>query len=144
MNKIISEFAQQVIESRLLQRSQIDELARSAESDFDDLLYWANKIRRKFFGSTIKLCSIVPGRLGGCNQDCAFCAQSVRYDTHIEKKPQVLSEDEILAAAAEAKKNGIPNFGIVYSGKAISEDELSKLETLIARIAGEMGLGMCA
>ncbi len=144
MNKIISELAQQVVDGRLLQRSQINELATVAQTDFDDLLYWANKIRRKFFGDCIKLCSIVPGRLGGCNQDCAFCAQSVRYDTHVEKKPQVLSEDEILAAAAEAKRNGVPNFGIVYSGKSISEDELSKLETLIAKITGEMGLGMCA
>jgi biotin synthase len=144
MNNVISESAQEALDGRLLQRSQIDELARSSETDFDDLLYWANKIRSKFFGSTIKLCSIVPGRLGGCNQDCAFCAQSVRYDTHIEKKPQVLSEDEILAAAAEAKNNGVPNFGIVYSGRAITEDELSKLESLIAKITGEMGLGMCA
>ena len=66
----------------------------------------------------------MPGRLGGCDQDCAFCAQSVRYDTHIEKKAQILSDDEILAGAKEAKEKGVPNFGIVYSGKRISDGRL--------------------
>lgn len=127
-----------------LNRPQIDRLATAAGEDFDDLLYWSNKIRQKNFGNKIKVCSIVPGRLGGCNQDCAFCAQSARYDTHVEKTPKTLTDDEILAAAAEAKQNGVPNFGIVYSGRAVTESELARLETLIAKITREMGLGMCA
>jgi len=144
MNNIIAEYAKIVLEGRRLQRPQIDELVCAADRDFDDLLYWSNKIRRRYFGNRIKVCSIVPGRLGGCNQDCAFCAQSVRYDTHVDKKPQTLSDDEILAAAAEAKKNGVGNFGIVYSGKAITDAELQRIERLIAKITSETGLGMCA
>jgi len=144
MNNIIAEYAKIVLEGRRLQRPQIDELVCAADRDFDDLLYWSNKIRRRYFGNRIKVCSIVPGRLGGCNQDCAFCAQSVRYDTHVDKKPQTLSDDEILAAAAEAKKNGVGNFGIVYSGKAITDAELQRLERLISKITSETGLGMCA
>ena len=144
MNSTIAELAGIILKGSQLERPRIEELACAAESDFDDLLYHANRIRQKHFGNRIKVCSIVPGRLGGCNQDCAFCAQSVRYDTHIDKKPQVLSDEEILAAAAEAKENGVPNFGIVYSGKAITEAELSRLERLIGKITDDMGLGMCA
>lgn len=144
MNKIIAGFGEGVIDGELLDRGQAERLLVASADDFDDLLYWANKIRRKFFGNKIKVCSIVPGRLGGCSQDCAFCAQSVRYDTHLEKKPQVLSDDEILKAAAKAKESGVGNFGIVYSGKAVTEDELVRLEGLIAKITKEMGLGMCA
>ena len=94
-----------------------------ARDDRDDLLYWANKIRQKFFGNRIKVCSIVPGRVGGCDQDCAFCAQSARYKTHVEKTT-ILSDEEILEAAAAAKENGVPHLGIVYSGKAVSDAEL--------------------
>jgi biotin synthase len=143
MNETLSLLAGRVLEGELLERAEIDTLLKEGESDVDDLLYWANKIRRKFFGNKIKVCSIVPGRLGGCDQDCAFCAQSARFDTAIDKKAKVLSDDQILAAAAEAKDNGIPNFGIVYSGRRISEAELARIEKLVSQIKDEYGLGVC-
>lgn len=144
MNEVIAGFGEGVIDGQLLGKAQARSLLAASAEDIDDLLYWANKIRRKFFGNKIKVCSIVPGRLGGCSQDCAFCAQSVRYDTYLEKAPQVLSDDEILKTAKKAKESGVPNFGIVYSGKAVTDDELARLEVLIAKITKDMGLGMCA
>ncbi len=144
MNKIIKKFAETVLSDGLLDEAQIEKLCAESEDDLWDLMYWANQIRLKFFGNKIKLCSIVPGRLGGCDQDCRFCAQSVRYDTAVDKKAKVLSDEEILTAAAEAKAKGVPNFGIVYSGKAITESELARLEKLIRQIKDQFGLGMCA
>jgi len=144
MNTIINKLAEQVLNDQLLDREQIDSLCAESEKDADDLLYWANKIRQKYFGNKIKVCSIVPGRLGGCSQDCKFCAQSARYDTVIEKKPKVLSDEEILKTAAAARDKGVPNFGIVYSGKAVNEAELGRLERLIKIITQEYGLGVCA
>lgn len=144
MNTVINKLAEQVLNDQLLDRGQIDSLCAESRNDPDDLLYWANKMRQKFFGNKIKVCSIVPGRLGGCSQDCKFCAQSARYDTAIEKKPKVLSDEEILKAAAAAKDKGVGNFGIVYSGKKVSESELVRLEKLIKTITQEYGLGVCA
>jgi len=144
MNTVINKLAEQILNDQLLDREQIDSLCAESRNDPDDLLYWANKIRQKFFGNKIKVCSIVPGRLGGCSQDCKFCAQSARYDTAIEKKPKVLSDEEILKAAAEARDKGVGNFGIVYSGKAVTEAELQRLEKLIKTITQEYGLGVCA
>lgn len=143
MNETIALLAGRVLDGELLDRAEIDTLLRESKSDYDDLLYWANKIRQKFFGSKIKVCSIVPGRLGGCDQDCAFCAQSVRYDTAVQKKAKVLSDKEILAGAAQAVENGAPNFGIVYSGRMISEAELARIERLVRRIRNEYDLGVC-
>jgi len=144
MNDIIARFAEAVLAGRHLQRPQVDELLTASTEALDDLLYWSGKIRRRFFGNAVRLCSIVPGRLGGCSQDCAFCAQSARYNTAIDKTPRLLSEDQVMAAAVEAKKNGVPRFGIVYSGKAVSEEELSRLETILAKIVRETGLKVCA
>ena len=144
MNEKIANFAEQVVNDTLLTREQIASLCAESGEDHDDLLYWSNRIRQKNFGNMIKVCSIVPGRLGGCNQDCKFCAQSVRYDTAVDKQAKVLSDEEILKAAAEAKDKGVPNFGIVYSGKAVTEAELVRLEGLIKTINQEYGLGVCA
>jgi len=144
MSEKLKKFVKLVIEGSQLTRADIDSLLIESKDCFDDLLYWANKIRTKNFGNKVKVCSIVPGRLGGCNQDCKFCAQSVRYDTAIDKKPKVLDDEQILAAARQAREKGVPNFGIVYSGKAITEAELARLEKVIRQIKNDYGLGMCA
>jgi len=143
MNETVSSLAKRILGGAILDRAEIDTLLEESKSDYDDLLYWANKIRQKFFDNKIKVCSIVPGRLGGCDQDCAFCAQSVRYDTAVEKKARLLSDDQILAGAAAASQNGAGNFGIVYSGRAVSEAELVRIEKLVRRIKDKYGLAVC-
>ena len=143
MTETISLLAGRVLDGQLLDKAGIDTMLKESRSDYDDLLYWANKIRQKFFGNKIKVCSIVPGRLGGCDQDCAFCAQSVRYDTAVQKKARLLSDEEILAGARQASQNGVANFGIVYSGRRISEAELARIEKLVSQIKDEYGLGVC-
>ncbi len=142
MNEKIKTIADCCLGGGEIDKGQIDVLLGEAKADFYDLLYWANKIREKFFGDKIRVCSIVPGRLGGCNQDCKFCAQSTRYKTGFEQ-PRILSDEEILDGAKQARQNNVPNFGIVYSGKTVTEEELTRLEGLIEQIS-ELGLNVCA
>jgi len=142
VNEKLTQIAKEILNGKIIDRAEIEYLFSLRDEDFDDLLYWANRIRQKFFGNKIKVCSIVPGRLGGCNQDCKFCAQSARYETSF-KETKTLTDEEILNAAGKAKQKGVPNFGIVYSGKTISEKELQRLEKLIAKIKNEIGIGVC-
>jgi biotin synthase len=142
VNEKIIQIAEQVLNNHLIDRTQIDYLF-SLDRDFVwDILYWANRIRKNFFGNEIKVCSIIPARLGGCTQDCKFCAQSGRYDTSF-KDVKTLSDQQILDAAKTAKQAGIRHFGIVYSGKTISENELARLEKLIPKIKSEVGIDIC-
>jgi len=143
MNKKIKAIADCCLAGGKIDEEQIDILLAEARRDFFDLLYWANKIRETFFGNKIKICSIVPGRLGGCDQDCKFCAQSARYKTDFSKT-RTISDEEIFNAAQQAKLNGVANFGIVYSGSTVSEKELTQLQGLIKQIRNEFGLEVCA
>ena len=144
MNLQIRKFAEKVLEGRLLDLQEIQQLSEAGSECIHDMLYYANRIRQKHFGNKVRVCSIVPGRLGGCDQDCAFCAQSIRYDTTLDKKAKTLTDRQILDAAREARDSGVPNFGIVYSGKSITERELQRLEVLAAQIRDKYGLGVCA
>jgi len=144
MNEVITEYANIILGGGLLDRGQIDSLSAESEGAFWDLLYWSNRIREEFFGNKIRVCSIVPGRLGGCDQDCAFCSQSIKYDTTTEKKAKTISDEQILSAAGDAASNGVPFIGIVNSGKAPSENEFARLEKLIAKIKSDYGIGVCA
>ncbi|MHC5159237.1 MAG: biotin synthase BioB, partial [Planctomycetota bacterium] len=103
MNQQIENYAKQIFAGQLLERDDIATLSELSKDSFDDLLYWANEIRKANFGNKVKMCSIIPGRRGGCSEDCAFCAQSLHYDTAVDKTPQVLDDEQIMAAAAEAK-----------------------------------------
>jgi biotin synthase len=141
MNKRIADIAGKALNGGLIERKEIEFLFSLADN-FWDLLYWANQIREKFFGKKIGICSIIPARLGGCEQDCKFCAQSARYETSF-KETKTLTDEEIISAAKKAKQKGVPNFGIVYSGKTISEKELARLEKLIPEIKNEVGINVC-
>jgi biotin synthase len=73
MNQQIEQYAKKILDGQLLERDQIDELSRLSTDHIDDMLYWANEIRKAGFGNKVKMCSIIPGRMGGCSEDCAFC-----------------------------------------------------------------------
>lgn len=143
MNDLVQKLAEKVLAGEVLSQQQANELSAVSQEYLDDVLYWANQIRQRFFGNKVRVCSIVPGRLGGCSQDCAFCAQSVRYNTAIDKTPKILTDEQILDAAQDAARKEVPNFGIVYSGKAVSEAELKRLTGLTERIKCDYGLGVC-
>ena len=98
MNEKIGTIAECCLSGGEIDGRQIDALLSEAGTGFWDLLYWANKIRERFFGNKVKVCSIVPGRLGGCNQDCKFCAQSARYNAGYTST-ETLSDEEVLSAA---------------------------------------------
>lgn len=142
MNDQIHVIAEYVLSGQQIDRHQALTIIENAENAFMDLMFWADKIRQQNFGNKIRVCSIVPGRLGGCNQDCAFCAQSVTSKTQFTS-PNYLTDEQIYQAAEIARENGVPYFGIVYSGKTISEKELSRIEELIKKIKSELGLGIC-
>ena len=108
MNKEISTIAEFCLTGGQIDRRQIDTLLQQGEDNFFDLLYWANRIREKFFGNKIRICSIVPGRLGGCDQDCKFCAQSGKHNTDVSVYP-LKKEEEIVQAAKDAKAIGAKN-----------------------------------
>jgi biotin synthase len=142
MNERIAQLANEILKGKLIERDEIEYLFSLDGGSAEDLMYWANRIREKFFGKRIKICSIVPGRLGGCSEDCKFCAQSSKYETAVGPA-KYMSDEEILDAAKTAKKNGVNNFGIVYSGRTISEKELARLEKLIPKIKKEIGIDVC-
>lgn len=143
MNAQIKHYAEQILNDTLLVRREIETLSGLSAEYLDDVLYWANAIRQRNFGNGVKVCSIVPGRLGGCSQDCAFCAQSVHYETAVDKTPRVLSDEEIMAGAAQAAQKGVPHYGIVYSGRKVSDAEIERLTLLTQRIRAEYKIGVC-
>ena len=94
-----------------------DALWLATEAGFEELLFHANRIRERFHGNVVHLCSIISARSGACSEDCSFCAQSARHGTDINVHPLV-SGDEMLEAAQTAAAIGADSFGVVTSGES--------------------------
>ena len=57
----------------------------------------------------MQLCSLLSVKTGGCPEDCAYCSQSSRYDTGLEKQ-RMMKTPEVLEAAGKAKAAGATRF----------------------------------
>lgn len=124
------------LEEKAISKTGIDEddglfILNYPEERFYDLIASANRIRQTFKGNRIRLCSIINAKSGLCPEDCAFCAQSSRYNTGVKRYP-LLDKNTITDSAIAAIKHGAGEFSIVTSGKGISRGR--EFETIIAAI----------
>ncbi|HHH37093.1 MAG TPA: biotin synthase [Epsilonproteobacteria bacterium] len=78
----------------------------------------------------IFLCAINNILSGTCQEDCKFCAQSVRYHANIDRY-SYKSIDQITAEAKTAKANGALGYCLVTAGKGLDD----KKTVLVARSA---------
>lgn len=99
---------------------------RSAAPDLPPLLAAASRVRRRHFGDTVSLCSILNARSGACAEDCAFCAQASCHQSELRASP-LLSREELLAAYEEAGKLPVSHFGVVTSGGALSSPGIERI-----------------
>jgi len=100
-------------------------------ADILDLLSWANRIREKFKGNKIHLCSIVNAKAGACSENCSFCAQSSHYQTGSPKYGFV-DPEPVAEAAEEAHKNNVTAVGLVAAWKGLNEGPM--LDEVCARV----------
>jgi len=89
-------------------------------ADILDLLSWSNRIREKFKGNKIHLCSIVNAKAGACSENCSFCAQSAHFQTGSPKYGFV-DPEPVAEAAEEANKNNVTAVGLVAAWKGLNE-----------------------
>jgi len=143
MNPQIAKIAQTVLAGGQTERPQAEVLARAAGTDVHDLLYWANRIRIERCDQAVSFCAIAALTVGGCTEDCAFCAQSARHRTDARRR-QVLDDDQILSAADQAVKDGAESFGLVTSGCRPTPSLLERITVLAGKLRRRVGVRLCA
>ncbi|TVL98947.1 MAG: biotin synthase BioB [Candidatus Brocadia sp. WS118] len=135
MNDKIKHIASQSLRNLPISRDEALYLMQINRDEIYDLFYWANQIRLRYFGHSVKTCSIVSARQGRCTEDCSFCSQSARYHTSIEEFP-LADTNTILDVAKCAEQAGSTSLGIVTSGYGISNSgDLHKICDTIEEIA---------
>lgn len=126
MTLLAESCARRVEAGESLGRDEALGLLAAAAADPWPLWLAADRVRRRFGGNTVHLCSIKAVKLGRCGEDCRWCAQSARWATGIQAHGLV-GGDELLAAAREAEAIRSTHFGLVSSGARLSDAEFDRV-----------------
>jgi biotin synthase len=108
-----------------------------------DLLLQAQKLHREFHpANEVQMCRLLSIKTGGCPEDCAYCPQSARYSTGVERQP-LMNCDEILPAAQNAKADGATRFcmGAAWRQAPQGNEFDSVLESV--RAVAALGMEVC-
>ena len=109
---------------------------------FNDLLFRAHALHRRYHQpNTVQLSTLLSIKTGACPEDCAYCPQSVRFETGLKKEP-LMEVDAVLVAAQEAKDNGATRFCMGAAWRSPKDRDLDRVEAMVRGVKA-MGLETC-
>lgn len=121
----------------------LDEARALFALPFSDLLYHAQRVHRLAFDpNRVQVSTLLSVKTGACPEDCAYCPQSVRYDTGVERE-EVLDVAAVVAAASAAKQGGATRFCMGAAYRSPKPKQLEQVKDMV-RAVRELGLETCA
>jgi biotin synthase len=117
----------------------VAEVARLFALPLNDLLYAAHWVHRQHFDpNTVQVSTLLSIKTGRCPEDCAYCPQSIRFETGL-KTHELMPLEEVKQAARRAKEAGATRFCM---GAAFRGPKDKDLEPIIEMIKEVKALGM--
>ncbi|WP_233130327.1 biotin synthase BioB [Synechococcus sp. 1G10] len=108
-----------------------------------DLLWRAQTVHRAANpGYRVQLASLLSVKTGGCEEDCAYCPQSMHNSSDVSGRPE-LEVEPVLARARAAKAAGAHRFCMGWAWRDIRDG--APFEAMLAMVRGvrELGLEAC-
>ncbi len=109
---------------------------------FSDLIFAAQNVHRQHFDpNEVQVSTLLSIKTGKCSEDCAYCPQSVRYDTPVEDE-SLLELTAVVDAARQAKQNGASRFCMGAAWRRPKDKDLDKVIDMVIAVKEE-GLESC-
>jgi len=108
-----------------------------------DLLWQAQQVHRAANpGYRVQLASLLSVKTGGCEEDCAYCPQSMHHSSDVSGRPE-LDVEPVLARARAAREAGAHRFCMGWAWRDIRDG--APFEAMLAMVRGvrELGLEAC-
>ncbi|MDB6084928.1 MAG: biotin synthase BioB [Gammaproteobacteria bacterium] len=110
---------------------------------FMDLLFRAQQVHRLHQSpNTVQISTLLSIKTGACPEDCAYCPQSVRYDTGLETE-ELMELEAVSARARAAKEAGATRFCMGAAYRSPKPRDLRKVTAMIREVKS-LGLETCA
>jgi len=126
-------------EHRSLTRDEVRAVGALPLDELPDLIALAHKVRLAYCGNDVELESLINAKSGACPEDCAFCSQSVKFDTGVDVYAY-LDVDEVVEAARATRAAGATQFCIVVAVRGPSERLLDKVIETVDAVHEATGL----
>ena len=80
------------------------------ELPFNDLLFTAQWVHRQSFDpNAVQVSTLLSIKTGDCPEDCAYCPQSIRFSTGVDRH-DLMPLDDVLGAARRAQEPPGPRY----------------------------------
>ena len=110
---------------------------------FMDLVFRAQGIHRLFqTPNTVQISTLLSIKTGACPEDCAYCPQSVRYDTGLSREA-LMEVAAVKESAERAKAAGATRFCMGAAYRSPKPKDLRKVLSMIREVKA-LGLETCA
>jgi biotin synthase len=110
---------------------------------FLDLLFRAQGVHRAHHEpNRVQMSTLLSVKTGGCPEDCAYCPQSVRYDTGVGRET-LLDVSEVRECARRARDAGATRFCMGAAWRAPKPKDLAGVAAMIREVHA-LGLETCA
>ncbi len=109
---------------------------------FNDLLFRAQQVHREHHDANeVQLATLLSIKTGGCPEDCAYCPQSVHYDTGVEAG-KLMEVGAVLDAARAAQASGATRFCMGAAWREPKDRDVEKVAELVGAVKA-LGLETC-
>jgi biotin synthase len=110
---------------------------------FMDLVFKAQHVHRLFQSpNTVQISTLLSIKTGACPEDCAYCPQSVRFETGLDTS-ELMQVDAVAARAQAAKDSGATRFCMGAAYRSPKPKDLRKVLAMV-RAVKSLGLETCA
>jgi biotin synthase len=119
------------------------EVAALYELPFMDLLFEAQQLHRRYqVPNRVQISTLLSIKTGACPEDCAYCPQSVRFDTGLPEQ-ELLEIETVIARARAARAAGATRFCMGAAYRSPKAKDLRKVAAMIREVKS-LGLETCA
>ena len=139
--QLIYDCKKTVLERKTLPEEKINELFNIDDKFLRELSDAANEITRIFQGSKIDVEQLANIKKNYCSEDCTFCSQSAFFDTGIDKY-QLMSSDEVVRQATDAKNAGAHSYCLVAAWREPSKSDFEEVCHIIKEVNEKVGISI--
>lgn len=116
------------------------EIRELAEIGLLDLVFRAACVHRQYHDSgEVQICKLISVKTGACPEDCAYCAQSSRYETEV-RATALMGREEVVAIARQAQAAGASRVCLGAAWREVKDNQ--QFERILEMVRDVTGLGL--
>jgi len=112
------------------------------EAPFNDLLYRAHTIHRRFFDpNSVQKSRLLSIKTGGCAEDCGYCSQSAHHNSGVAAT-KLMALERVLDEAKRARDAGATRYCMGAAWRSPKARDMDLLCAMVERVSA-LGLETC-